>query len=67
MSHVKSTAISGWDQVISESQAMLDRVEAKAQRLKTNIEVMKEAKASGEPWPNDEQVKRQLSEQQHSA
>lgn len=51
MSNALSIIISGWDQAISESQRMLDKVTAKAERLKANIQVLKEAKENGEPWP----------------
>jgi len=50
MSHNMSREISGWDRLIADSQEMLKRVEAKAQRLRANIEMAKEAKASGEPY-----------------
>jgi hypothetical protein len=50
MSQHESRKMSGWDQVISGSQEMLEKVEAKAKRLRANIEVAKEAKRSGEAW-----------------
>jgi hypothetical protein len=64
MSHTESREMSGWDQIISESEAMLGRVEAKAKRLRANIQVAKEAKASGEPWPT--QSENQTSDSCHS-
>jgi hypothetical protein len=51
MSHNESSKILAWDQAIADSQEMLRKVEAKANRLRTNIEVMKEAKTAGCPWP----------------
>ncbi len=52
MSHVESSGKSeGWEQVIADSKAMLARVEAKANRLKTSIVTLQEAKDAGEPWP----------------
>lgn len=65
MSHLKSKEMSGWDQVIEGSEEMLGKIEAKAKRLRTNIEVAKEAKRSGEPWPGS-QPDNQTSDSCHS-
>jgi hypothetical protein len=49
MSHTKSRQKSGWDEIINSAKEMLKRVEAKAQRLKTDIEMMEESRTAGEP------------------
>lgn len=65
MSQVESREMSRLDRIISESQEMLKRVEAKALRLRTNIEVAKQAKSAGEPWPGT-QSESQTNESCHS-
>jgi hypothetical protein len=42
---------SGWEKLIFSAREMLKRVEAKAQRLRTDIEIMEESRDSGEPCP----------------
>jgi hypothetical protein len=40
-----------WDEAISASKEALVKVEAKATRLRTNIQVLEESRNAGEPWP----------------
>jgi hypothetical protein len=48
-----------WDEAIDDAKK-------KIAGLKMSISIFELRKAAGEPWPGDEQVKRQLQEQQHS-
>ena len=43
--------VSRWDVAIAEAEVVLKKVEAKAQRLRTSIEMFKESRDAGESWP----------------
>ena len=40
-----------WDESIAAAKVILQRVEARAQRLRTDIRVMQESRDAGEQWP----------------
>jgi hypothetical protein len=46
-----------WDEAIGDARKHIER-------LRTVIVVCEEKTAAGEPWPGEEQIKRQLREQQ---
>ncbi len=50
------TKITRWDSLIIEAEEMLKKVEAKANRLRTSITVLKESRDLGEPWPGDKKA-----------
>ena len=48
----KTRELSGlWDQAIYDTEERLQRVEAKARRLREAIQTFKDSKANGDQWP----------------
>lgn len=48
-----------WNQAIREAEAMLSRVEDKAERLRVNIRSLRELRDAGEPWQSANVLTRQ--------
>jgi hypothetical protein len=48
-----SQRLSRWDQAIEDAKDTIQKCERKIQTMKGAIEVFKEQRAAGEPWPGD--------------
>ena len=51
----KPAKIQGWDAAIAEAEKQLKAWRSKVARLMASIQTFKEAKASGQPWPDEQQ------------